>query len=75
MRWDLGSRSAGSPDWLRAKLEAVGLRAINNVVDVTNEILLGWGHPVHAFDLDKLRGARIEVSVGRDWRNLRYLAE
>jgi phenylalanyl-tRNA synthetase beta chain len=45
-----------SPDWLRAKVEAVGLRSINNVVDITNFVMLELGQPLHAFDADKLRG-------------------
>ncbi|MBF0454758.1 MAG: phenylalanine--tRNA ligase subunit beta [Magnetococcales bacterium] len=43
-----------SPAWLRQRLESVGLRSINNVVDITNFILLDLNHPLHAFDLDQL---------------------
>lgn len=46
-----------SPDWLRTKLEAVGLRSINNIVDITNFVMLEMGQPLHAFDADKLQGA------------------
>ncbi len=45
-----------SPDWLRAKLESIGLRAINNVVDVTNFVMMASGQPLHAFDAAKVRG-------------------
>ena len=50
-----------SPAWLRARLEAVGLRSINNLVDVTNYILMELGQPLHAFDFDRLREHRIVV--------------
>lgn len=50
-----------SPAWLRRKLEAVGLRSINNIVDVTNFILMELGQPLHAFDFDLLRERRIVV--------------
>lgn len=44
-----------SPEWLQRRLEAAGTRPINNVVDVTNYILLEWGQPLHAFDRDRLQ--------------------
>lgn len=50
-----------SPDWLVRRLLAAGQRSINNVVDVTNYILMETGHPLHAFDLDKLEERRIVV--------------
>ncbi len=50
-----------SPDWLRRKLEAVGLRPINNVVDVTNFVLMELGHPLHAFDFDVVSNGEIVV--------------
>ncbi|MEN8191968.1 MAG: phenylalanine--tRNA ligase subunit beta [Bacteroidota bacterium] len=56
-----------SPDWLKEKLTAIGLRPINNVVDVTNFILYELGQPLHAFDLDYLAGQKIIVrSAGKD---------
>jgi phenylalanyl-tRNA synthetase beta chain len=51
-----GAKVAPSPDWLRDKLEAVGLRAINNAVDVTNYVLLYAGQPCHVFDSAKVKG-------------------
>ncbi len=56
-----GLRVGPSPVWLVKRLESVGMRAINNVVDVTNYILAGWGQPLHAFDLERIHGRRIFV--------------
>ncbi len=49
-----GVKVGPSPDWLKHRLAAAGMRSINNVVDVTNLILLEWGQPLHAFDWDRL---------------------
>jgi len=54
-----------SPDWLRAKIEGVGIRSINNVVDVSNFVMLELGQPTHAFDADKLSG-EISVRLARE---------
>jgi phenylalanyl-tRNA synthetase beta chain len=50
-----------SPGWLRQLLEKVGLRSVNNVVDVTNYVLLECGHPLHAFDCNRLAQRRVVV--------------
>ena len=53
-----------SPDWLKEKLETLGQRSINNVVDITNFVMLETGQPVHAFDYDKLAGEGVKnVSI------------
>src|SRR6201984_1471425 len=54
-----------SPQWLRAKIESVGVRSINNIVDISNFLMLELGQPTHAFDADKLKGG-INVRLGRD---------
>ncbi len=50
-----------SPQWLRERLEAVGLRPRNNIVDITNFVLMECGHPLHAFDFSKVTGGHIVV--------------
>ena len=59
-----------SPAWLRNHLESLGLRSINNVVDITNWVLLETGQPLHAFDLDKLSGQQIIVRAASKGENL-----
>ena len=52
---------AESPKWLKEKLLGIGLRPINNIVDITNYVMMELGQPLHAFDLDKLAGGKIIV--------------
>jgi len=54
-----------SPQWLRSKIESVGIRSINNIVDISNFVMLELGQPTHAFDADKLSGS-INVRLARD---------
>ena len=60
-----GVKVGESPAWLKKRLESIGLRPINNVVDVTNFVLHETGHPLHAFDLGQLADGRIVVRPAR----------
>ncbi|HVT57706.1 MAG TPA: phenylalanine--tRNA ligase subunit beta [Thermoanaerobaculia bacterium] len=62
-----------SPGWLRRRLLTIGVRPINNVVDVTNFVLWDMGQPMHAFDLDRLAGQRLVVRRARAGERLRTL--
>ena len=64
---------APSPWWLRQKLLAVGLRPINNVVDITNFVMMEYGQPLHAFDYQKLAGAQIVVRKAREQEKINTL--
>lgn len=61
---------ASSPEWLKIRLESVGLRPVNNVVDITNYCLMEFGQPLHAFDFDKIRGSSIIVRHSRPGERL-----
>lgn len=50
-----------SPQWLKARIEAAGMTSINNIVDVTNFVMLEYGQPLHAFDMNELRGNKIII--------------
>src|ERR1700723_3766680 len=62
-----------SPDWLRQGLEAIGEKSINNVVDVTNYVMFELGHPLHAYDFDKLNEKRIVVRRAKPGEKIRTL--
>ncbi len=66
-------RVGESPDWVRRRLEASGLRSINNVVDVTHLVLLELGQPLHAFDLARLAGGEIRVRMAASGEKLETL--
>jgi phenylalanyl-tRNA synthetase beta chain len=70
-----GTRVAESPAWLRRRLEAVGVRSINNVVDATNYVMLELNQPMHAYDAATLRGAALIVRRGRAGERLVTLDE
>jgi phenylalanyl-tRNA synthetase beta chain len=62
-----------SPHWLKARLMAAGQRPINNVVDITNYAMLLTGQPLHAFDLDRVSGAKLTVRRAREGEQLQTL--
>lgn len=61
-----GVKVTESPEWLRNALLTIGLRPINNVVDITNYILHGFGQPLHSFDADKIAGGKVIVKTCPD---------
>lgn len=70
-----GVRIGPSPQWLRRRLEACGIRAINNVVDATNYVMLELGQPLHAFDFSLLRGGGVSVRRAREGEEIVSLDE
>ena len=65
-----GAKVGPSPKWMVERLQAVGMRSINNVVDVTNYVLMEYSQPLHSFDLDKLAGRRIVVRRARNGEHI-----
>ena len=70
-----GVKVAESPAWLQQRLESVGIGMINNIVDVTNFVLMEYGQPLHAFDYDKLTENRIVVRRATDGEQITTLDE
>jgi len=60
-----GVKVGPSPAWLQKRLETIGMASINNIVDITNYVLMECGQPLHAFDFDRLHGKRIVVRRAR----------
>jgi len=68
-----GVRAAESPRWLKERLLACGQRPINNIVDITNYVMLEYGQPLHAFDGEKIRGREIIIRRARDGETITSL--
>ena len=68
-----GLKLGPSPDWMQQRLEKSGIRAISNLVDITNYVLLEHGQPLHAFDADKLSGAKLEARLAKTGETLKTL--
>lgn len=62
-----------SPEWLKEKLQAIGLRPINNIVDITNYVMMAYGQPLHCFDADMIEGQRIVVKTMPDGTHFQTL--
>lgn len=62
-----------SPEWLQKKIKQIGLRPINNLVDITNYVLWLYASPLHVFDYDKIRGHQISVELSRGGEDFRSL--
>jgi len=62
-----------SPDWVKKRLEAVGVRPLNNVVDISNYVMHELGQPVHTFDYDKIKGARMVLRASKKGERLKTL--
>ena len=69
-----GVRIGPSPAWMQERLQAAGVRPINNVVDVTNFVMLEWGQPLHAYDYDRVRGGALIARRARPGEVLLTLA-
>jgi phenylalanyl-tRNA synthetase beta chain len=68
-----GIQVGTSPEWMQRRLEAAGMRPLNNVVDITNYVLLEMGHPLHAFDFDILRQGKIVVARAKQGQKMQTL--
>jgi len=65
-----GIRVEASPPWMQRRLDAAGMRPVNNIVDITNYVLLEMGHPLHAFDFEQLQQGKIVVARARQGQKI-----
>ncbi|MBI3019624.1 MAG: phenylalanine--tRNA ligase subunit beta [Deltaproteobacteria bacterium] len=72
-RFISGVKIGASPEWLKTALESIGQRSINNVVDVTNFVLMEWGQPLHAFDFDKISDATVVIRSAKPQEKIQTL--
>ena len=70
-----GVKIKPSPDWMVRRLDAAGLRSINNIVDITNYVMLETGHPLHAFDLRHVSDSKIIVRSAKENEKIKLLDE
>ncbi len=68
-----GLKVTESPDWIKQRLQAVGIRPINNIVDITNFVMIEYGQPLHAFDLRKIESGAIRVAACKGPQNFTLL--
>jgi len=68
-----GVQVGPSPEWLKKRIEAIGLRPISNIVDISNYVCFSLGQPLHTFDLNRLKEARIIVRRARKGESIRTL--
>ena len=64
-----------SPDWMQRRLKACGIRSINNIVDITNYVMLEMGQPMHAFDIESIKGKHITIRRANDGEKITTLDE
>ena len=70
-----GLRNGSAPDWMANRLTAVGQRPINALVDITNYVMIDIGRPLHAYDIDKIKGEKLIISKAQAGQKMTALNE